>query len=380
MRQVYLDNNATTRPDPDVIDAMLPFMHEIYGNPSSIHRPGQMARRAMDDARETVAEHLDADPKELIFTAGGSEANNLAILGLARSRRDKGRHVITTAIEHPSVLEAFDTLRREGFDLTIVPVNSSGVVEAAAVREAVTDGTILVSMMYANNEIGTFQPIEAVAQICDEIGIPFHVDAVQAGGRTHLDVDQLGVDLLTLSAHKFHGPKGVGLLFARKGIELEPLIRGGHHERARRAGTENVPSIVGFAKAMDLAEKRRDADVAHMRWLRDYFEGELVARIKDVRVTAQDRPRLPNTSHVCFKNLETESILLNLDLADIAASAGSACSSGSLSRSHVLDAMGMDDEYAMGAVRFSLSRETTAQEIDATLDTLEETVRRLRSV
>ncbi|WP_026370104.1 cysteine desulfurase NifS [Kallotenue papyrolyticum] len=381
-RTIYLDHAATTPTDPAVVEAMLPYFTTQFGNPSSIYRLGRAALQALDDARATTAEILHCSPKEIVFLGGGSEADNLAIKGaaLAAQRAGKGNHVITSAIEHHAVLHACEYLTAFGFEVTILPVDRDGLVAPDDLRAAIRPETVLVSIMYANNEIGTIQPIAELGAICRERGVLFHSDAVQAAGALPLDVTALNVDLLSLTAHKFYGPKGVGALYVRRGVPLLAQINGGGQERRRRAGTENVPGIVGFATALRLAEERREAYVAHCLALRERLIDGIISRIPDVRLNGHRTQRLPNNVNVSFAATDGESILLLLDQAGIAASSGSACSSGSLEPSHVLKAIGLDDELAHGSVRLTVGKDTTTADIDVVLDHLPAMIERLRSV
>ncbi|HEY3231425.1 MAG TPA: cysteine desulfurase NifS [Roseiflexaceae bacterium] len=381
-RYIYLDHAATTPVDERVVAAMLPYFTERFGNPSSIHRFGRAALEALDDAREAVAAVLGASRKEIIFTGGGSEADNLAIKGVALAQREagKGAHIITSAIEHHAVLHAVEQLEAFGFEATLLPVDSDGLVRPADLRAALRSDTVLVSIMYANNEIGTLQPLAELGAICREYNVPFHTDAVQAAGAVSLNVNDLNVDLLSLAAHKFYGPKGIGALYVRRGIPLLPQINGGGQERRRRAGTENVAEIVGMAAALRLAEEHRERFAAECAALRDRLVAGIRERIPDVSLNGHPTRRLPNNVNVAFDGVEGESVLLLLDQEGIAASSGSACTSGALEASHVLLALGVPHERAIGSVRFTLGRTTTAEEIDYVLDVLPPLIEQLRSV
>ena len=381
-RLIYLDHAATTPVDPEVVAAMVPYFTQQFGNPSSIHQAGRAALEALDDARETVARVLGANRKEIIFTGGGSESDNLAIKGVALAQRAAGRgaHIITSAIEHHAVLHAFDYLAADGFAVTILPVDAQGLVHPDDLRTALRPDTVLVSLMYANNEIGTVQPLAELGAICRAQGVPLHTDAVQAAGSLPLNVDALHVDLLTLAAHKFYGPKGVGVLYARRGTPLLPQINGGGQERRRRAGTENVAGIVGLATALRLAEARRQAYGEHCTMLRDHLIAGLLETIPYSALNGHATQRLPNNVNIAFEFVEGESVLLLLDQHGIAASSGSACTSGSLEASHVLSALGLPYEQAIGSVRFSLGKDTTEADIDAVLAALPPLIERLRSV
>jgi cysteine desulfurase len=380
-RKVYLDNNATTRMREEVLEAMLPYCRDVYGNASSVHRFGRAARVAIDRAREEVASLLGAAaPEEVIFTSGGTESDNLAIKGVAHALRHRGSHIITTAIEHSAVLNACRALEKDGAKVTYLPVGPGGLVAAGAAAAAITDKTALVSVMFANNEVGTIEPVADIAKACKAKGVYFHTDAVQAAGKAIFGVDTIGADLLSMSAHKIYGPKGVGALYIRKGTKIDPIMHGGHHEMGRRAGTENVAGIVGLGKAAELAKKEAAEEIEKLRDLRDYFYKELISKIPDVRLNGDPQMRLPNTLNVGFRYLEGESIILSLDLEGIAASTGSACTSGTLEPSHVLMAMGLEPADAQGSIRFSLGRDNTKEDIDYVLSVLPPIIRRLREM
>ncbi len=381
MNSIYLDNNATTRVEDEVLKSMTPFFTETYGNPSSVHEFGRKAKMAIEDARLAVSKFLGAkDLTEIVFTSGGTESDNLAVKGVAYALKSKGRHIVTSSIEHGAVLNACKQLEKEGFEVTYLPVDGYGVVDLEALRSALRDDTILVSIMFANNEIGTIQPIKEISDIVKGKGIVFHTDAVQAVGKLKIDVQAMGIDLLSLSAHKLHGPKGVGALYIRKGVKISPIQHGGHHERNRRAGTENVPGIVGLGKAVEIAARDMDKDAGHMRTLRDtLFEG-IKNSVKYIRLNGHPEKRLVNTLNVGFKYLEGESILLNLDMEGIAASTGSACTSGSLEPSHVLTAMGVEPSEAQGSIRFSLSKYNTKDDMAHVIKVLPPIIERLRAM
>ena len=378
--KVYLDNNATTKVDEEVVKAMIPYFSEYYGNPFSLHLFGNETGLAVTQARQTIADILKAKPNEIIFTASGSEADNLAIRGIAKAYKHRGKHIITSTIEHPAVKNTFMDLMEDGFEITMVPVDENGVMIMDEFKKALREDTILVSVMHANNEVGTFQPIEEIAKITKERKIIFHVDAVQTMGKVEIYPEKMGIDLLSFSGHKFHAPKGIGVLYKRDGVRLARIITGGNQEGKRRPGTSNVPYIVGLAKALQMA-------VADMKevWdkeekLRDYFEDEITKRIPEIKINGKGARRLPGTSSITFKYLEGESMLLNLSLKGIAVSSGSACSSDSLQPSHVLLAMGIPAEYAHGTLRFSLSKYTTKEEIDYTIESLVEIIGKLREL
>lgn len=379
MRSIYLDHAATTPMRQEAYEAMIPYLTEKFGNPSSIHAFGRAARKDVDGARERVAKALNAAPQEIFFTSGGTEADNMAILGTAAQLRDKGKHIITSAVEHHAVLHTCEALATQGYRLTMLPVDKYGMVSPSQLAKAITDETILVSIMHANNEVGTIQPIAEIGAIVRKHGAFFHTDAVQTAGVLDLNVEELNVDLLSLSAHKFYGPKGVGTLYVRKGVRLDPLIHGGAQERRRRAGTENVAGIVGLAKAFELAREERVAENARLTKLRDrLIEG--LQTIPSSKVNGSLSQRLPNNVNVCFQYIEGESMLLNLDLRGIAASSGSACTSGSLDPSHVLLAMGLTHEIAHGSLRLTLGRDNTESDVDFVLQEIPVIVERLRKM
>ncbi len=360
--RIYLDHAATTPVRDEVVTAMLPYFSDVAYNASSVHAEGRAARAALDDARDRVARVLDAKRTEIVFTASGSESDNLALLGAARALRDRGTHVVSTVIEHHAVLHALDVLRDEGFDVSLLPVDDRGLVSADEFEKTLRPDTILASVMYANNEIGTIEPIAQLAEIARAHNVVFHTDAVQAPGYLPLDVRELGVDMLSLAAHKFYGPKGVGILYARKGVALRSLAVGGSQEFGKRAGTENVPAIVGAALALELAERERSVAVAAVGALRDAFEADLRARIPGLRVNGAGADRLPNNLSIAVPGGNAEAILMQLDLAGVAASSGSACTSGSIEPSHVVAALGLPpSEWAV--VRFTLGRSTTAADL-----------------
>jgi cysteine desulfurase len=381
-RLIYLDHAATTPLDPEVLAAMMPYLTEQFGNPSSIHRSGRAALDALDGARDSVARVLGAAPKEIIFTGGGSEADNLAVKGvaLAQRRAGKGAHVITSSVEHHAVLHAVEWLEAFGFETTILPVDGNGLVQADDLRAALRPDTVLVSVMYANNEIGTVQPLTELGAICRAHGVPLHTDAVQAPGSLSLDVHALQADLMTIAAHKFYGPKGVGALYVRRGTPLMPLLSGGGQERRLRAGTENVAGVVGLAAALQTAEERRPWYVEHCAILRDKLVAGVLERVPGTTLNGHPTQRLPNNASIVFEDVEGESVLLLLDQHGIAASSGSACTSGSLEASHVLLALGLPHEQALGAVRFSVGRATTEADVDALLDVLPGVIEQLRAV
>ena len=378
--KVYLDNNATTKVDEEVVKAMIPYFSEYYGNPFSLHLFGNETGLAVTQARQTIADILKAKPNEIIFTASGSEADNLAIRGIAKAYKHRGKHIITSTIEHPAVKNTFMDLMEDGFEITMVPVDENGVMIMDEFKKALREDTILVSVMHANNEVGSFQPIEEIAKITKERKIIFHVDAVQTMGKVEIYPEKMGIDLLSFSGHKFHAPKGIGVLYKRDGVRLARIITGGNQEGKRRPGTSNVPYIVGLAKALEIAVANMKEEWNREETLRDYFEDEVSKRIPEIKINGKGARRLPGTSSITFKYLEGESMLLNLSLKGIAVSSGSACSSDSLQPSHVLLAMGVPAEFAHGTLRFSLSKYTTKEEIDYTIESLVEIIGKLRDL
>lgn len=381
MQKVYLDNAATTKVRDEVVEAMLPYFTEYFGNPSSLHLFAREAGKGLDTARAQVAKALNAKPEEIIFTGGGSESDNMVLRGIPEAYKKKGKHVITSAVEHHAVLHTLEAMEKEGrVEVTYLPVDEYGMVTAEQVEKAIRPDTVLVSIMFANNEVGTIMPIEQIGETCKKYGVLFHTDAVQAVGHVPVDVEKMHIDLLSLSGHKFHGPKGVGALYVRKGVRIPALILGGAQERRKRAGTENVPGIVGMGKAIELATAELEDNAAKMKVLRDRLIFGIPARIPDVKLNGHPTERLPNNVNFSIRFIEGESILLMLDLNGIAASSGSACTSGSLDPSHVLLAMGLPHEVAHGSLRLTLSEFTTQEEIDYVLDTLPPIVEKLRAM
>ena len=378
--KVYLDNNATTKVDEAVLQTMLPYFSEYYGNPFSLHLFGTETGKAVTEARQTIADILKAKPSEIIFTASGSEADNLAIRGIAKAYKHRGKHIITSTIEHPAVKNTFIDLMEDGFEITMVPVDENGVMIIDELKKALREDTILVSVMHANNEVGSFQPIEEIAKITKERKIIFHVDAVQTMGKVEIYPERMGIDLLSFSGHKFHAPKGIAVLYKRDGVRLARVITGGNQEGKRRPGTSNVPYIVGLAKALEMSVANMKEEWNREEKLRNYFEDEVSKRIPEIKINGKGAKRLPGTSSITFKYLEGESMLLNLSLKGIAVSSGSACSSDSLQPSHVLLAMGVPAEFAHGTLRFSLSKYTTKEEIDYTIESLVEIIGKLREL
>ncbi len=375
----YFDHAATTPVDPRVMERMLPYFSEQFGNASSIYTLGRKSLAALDEAHEQIAEALHCRPTEIIFTGGGSEADNLAIKGIAWAEKRRGNHIITSAIEHHAVLHTCEQLERQGYTVTYLPVDDAGLVDPAAVESAITDQTALVSVMYANNEIGSIQPIAEIGRICHAHRVPFHTDAVQAAGLLDLDVRELGVDLLSLSAHKFYGPKGVGVLYLRQGTRIQPQILGGSQERNRRAGTENVAGAVGIAEALRLARAERTQETERLRRLRDRLIAGVLA-LSSTRLTGHPQLRLPGSASFTLSGVEGESLLLSLDLIGVAASSGSACSSGDIEPSHVLTALGIPASAARGHLRLTLGHSTTDDDIDFLLDALPPILDRLRAL
>ena len=379
-KTIYLDNAATTKMSKSAINAMLPYMDSIYGNPSSLHSAGQRANEALVNARERIAKLLGCEAREITFTSGGSEADNQAIVSAARFGESKGkRHIISTAFEHHAVLHTLSKLEKEGFEITLLDVHENGLVTPEEVREAIRENTCLVTIMYANNEIGTIQPIKEIGDICREKGVIFHTDAVQVAGHLHIDVKEQNIDMLSLSAHKFHGPKGIGALYARKGIRLTSLIEGGAQERGKRAGTENIPAIMGMAAALEESCSRIDENAEILTVLRD----KLIAGLSEIPhsiLNGDAKKRLPGNVNFCFEGIEGESLLLLLDDKGICVSSGSACTSGSLDPSHVLLAIGRVHDIAHGSLRLSLSDENTEEEIEYTISAVKEVVEYLRSI
>lgn len=379
-RSVYMDHSATTPTREEVVEAMQPYFNETFGNASSVHRFGQKARAALEEARETIAGQIGASPEEIIFTSGGTESDNLALKGTAFARKKKGTHVITSTIEHHAVLNTCGWLEKNGFEVTRLPVDSQGRVEPADLRGALRDDTILVSIMLANNEVGVLQPVAELAAIAQEAGAVFHTDAVQAVGKIPVSVDGLGVDLMAISGHKFYGPKGVGVLYRRQGTRIQALQHGGHHENNLRAGTENVPGAVGMAEAMRLTCEERKEEAERLSGLRDRLQEGIMERIDDVQLNGHPTERLPHLLNVSILGIEGESMLLSLDAQGVAASTGSACTSGSLEPSHVLTSMDIPPEVAHGSLRFSLGRMNTEEDVDHVLEVLPQVVKRLRDM
>ena len=379
MDRIYLDYAATTPVALEVLEDMKPYFSKGYGNASSLHGFGQDARKALEESRKKIADLINAEPEEIIFTSGGTEADNMALKGIAFANRDKGNHIITTKIEHDAVLKTCDYLESKGFKITRLGVDSNGVVNPEDVKRAITEKTILVSVMHANNEIGTIEPITEIGKVCRERGIYFHTDAVQTLGKIPIDVGKMNIDLMSASAHKIYGPKGVGALYVRKGVNMDVFIHGGGHERGKRSGTENVAGVVGFAKACEIAEREMENDYKMLTDLRNrLIEG--ILKIPGTQLNGHPEQRLPNNVNVSFKHIEGEGLVLRLDDKGVAASTGSACSSQSLEPSHVLLAIGLDHGDAHGSLRLTLGRQTTEEHIEYTLRVLPEVVIGLRSI
>lgn len=380
MDRIYFDYAATTPVDPEVTEAMKPYYRERFGNPSSIHSFGQEARQAVEDTREKIASFLGAKPEEIVFTSGGTEADNTALYGILWANANKGNHIVTTQIEHHAVLDPAKFLEKQGYKVTYVAPDKEGIVHAQDIASALTDKTVLVSVMHANNEIGTIQPVSEIGKLVHEKGIYLHTDAVQTVGHIPVKVDDLGVDLLSLSGHKFYGPKGVGCLYVRKGTKILPFMRGGGQERRRRASTENVPGIVGMGRAIEICSKKMDVEAREQAGLRDKLILEIPRRIDRVYLNGHKSQRLPNNVNFSIEYIEGESMLLNLDMQGIAASTGSACTSGDLEPSHVLLSVGRPHELCHGSLRISIGRWTKGKEIDRFLDVFPKIVKKLRSM
>jgi cysteine desulfurase len=378
--RIYMDHGATTRPDPEVVNAMLPFFNEFFGNASSLHTFGEEAAQALVSSRKTVAEFLGAEPEEIIFTSGGTESDNLALKGIAYLKKNKGKHIITSVIEHPAILNTCKYLGDMGYKISYIPVDDQGLIDPADVEDAITGDTILISIMHANNEIGTIQPIKEISAIAHEHGVLVHTDAVQSIGKIPVNVDDLGVDMLSISAHKIYGPKGVGALYMRKGTRLQGLSQGGSHEMGKRAGTENIPGIVGMAKAVELAKQRLDEEIKYLNNLRDTMIKKILDSIPESYLNGHPTKRLCNNVHVRFSYVEGESLLMMLNLKGVAVSTGSACSSQSLDPSHVLVALGIIPEEMHGNLRITLGRENTMDEVNYVVENLIDIVKKLRAM
>lgn len=379
-KMIYLDNAATTRTAPEVVEAMLPYFSELYGNASTVYEFGGKSKEAVSKARETIAQAIGAKDNEIYFTAGGSESDNWALKATAEAYQDKGKHIITSKIEHHAILHTCEWLQKNGFEVTYLDVDEFGVVKLEELKKAIRPDTILISIMFANNEIGTIEPVAEIGKIAREHGILFHTDAVQAFGQVPINVDELNIDMLSSSGHKLNGPKGIGFLYIRKGVKIRSFLHGGAQERKRRAGTENVPGIVGFGKAVELALATMEERTAKERELRDHLINRVLKEIPFTRVNGDRTNRLPNNVNLCFQFVEGESLLIMLDMKGICGSSGSACTSGSLDPSHVLLAIGLPHEIAHGSLRLTLGAETTLEDIDYTVDTVKEIVTQLREM
>lgn len=380
MKTVYFDNAATTKLDEKVLESMMPYFGENYGNASSIYKLARDARKAVEESREKIAKIINCKPSEIYFTAGGSESDNTAIKGIARNYKNKGNHIITSKIEHPAVLDSCKELENEGFEVSYISVDENGIINLEELKRAIRPTTILITVMFANNEIGTIEPIKEIGEIAKENNIYFHTDAVQAMGSLKIDVKELNIDSLSMSSHKFYGPKGVGALYVRDGVGFKKYISGGHQEKNKRAGTENVPGIVGMASALELAYSEVDEHNAKIKELRDYYEKEIEEKIPYIKMNGDREKRLPGNSNISFRFIEGEGLLLNLDLKGICASSGSACTSGSLDPSHVLLAIGLPHEIAHGSLRISIGKYNTKKEVDYLIEQLVEIVNRLREM
>lgn len=380
MKEIYLDNSATTRLDDEVLKEMMPYLTEEYGNASSIYKLGRNNRNAVETAREKVAKAINAEPEEIYFTSGGTESDNTAIRGIAYNNKKKGNHIITSKIEHPAVLETCKQLEKEGFKVSYIDVDENGIIDLKQLKNSIQDNTILISIMFANNEIGTIQPIKEIGSIAKENNIYFHTDAVQAVGSLKIDVKEMNIDSLSMSAHKFYGAKGIGALYVKKGIIFQKFMNGGHQERNKRAGTENVSAIVGMGKAIEIAYRDLEEHTKQIKELRDYYVNQVKDKIPYIRINGDMKKRLPGNSNISFRFIEGEGLLLNLDLKGVCASSGSACTSGSLDPSHVLLAIGLPHEIAHGSLRISIGKYNTKEEIDYLVENLVEIVSRLREM
>ena len=380
MRSIYLDHNATTPVHSEVLEEMLPYLKEKFGNASSIHSFGREAKVGLEYAREKVAKLFNCAPSEIYFTSGGTESDNLAIKGVAFANRRKGKHIITSSIEHHAVLESCKYLQKEGFEITFLPVDKYGFVDPDEFGKNIRNDTILVSIMHTNNEIGTIQPLNELANITKEKGVYFHTDAVQSAGKIPLDTEKIPIDLASISGHKIYGPKGVGAIYIRKGVRITPLAHGGHHERSRRAGTENIPGIVGLGKAAEIALRDMEDQYRHLKSLTEAFFKKLQEKIVDISLNGHSEKRIPSTLNISFKGVEGESIILSLDMKGVAVASGSACTSGSLEPSHVLSALGIDPAIAQSSIRFSFGRGNTMEDVDYVCEVLPEIIERLRSM
>ncbi len=373
----YFDHAATTPLKEEVLEAMLPYLKNEYGNPSSIYSIGQKAKMAIEDAREKVADAINCDPLEIYFTGSGSESDNTAIKGIAYANKEKGNHIITSKIEHPAVMETCETLEHQGFEITYLNVNSNGIIDLNELENAITDKTILISIMFANNEIGTIEPIKEISKIAKKHNIYFHTDAVQALGNIKIDIKDLDVDLLSISAHKIYGPKGVGALYVKRGIKFDKILNGGHQERNKRAGTENVAGIVGFGRAIQIANEELDKNIEKLTKLRDYYISKIEERVPEVKFNGDRINRLPGNANFSFKGVKGDSLLLSLDLKGICASSGSACTSGSLDASHVLIAIGLSNDLAKSSLRVTFGYENTIEDVNYLIDAIYDSIKNI---
>ena len=380
MNNIYFDNAATTKIDENVLSKMMPYLKENYGNASAIYKLGKESSKAVDDARSYIAELFNCSKDEIYFTSGGSESDNTALKGIAYANKSKGKHIITSKIEHPAILETCKSLEKDGFEITYLNVDENGIVDLNELKNSIREDTILISIMFANNEIGTIEPIEEIGAIAHEHGVYFHTDAVQAVGNIRIDVQKLNINSLSLSAHKFYGPKGIGVLYMKKGIKFNPLINGGHQEKSKRAGTENVAAIVGLKEALKLSYEDLEEKNKKIQELRDYYFDEVQKKIPYIKINGDLKNRLPGNANISFRFIEGEGLLLNLDNKGICASSGSACTSGSLDPSHVLLAIGLPHEIAHGSLRISIGKYNTKEEVDYLVESLVEIVNRLRNM
>ncbi len=380
MKNIYFDNAATTKLDEEVLQEMMPYFTNEYGNASSIYKLGRNNRSAVETAREKIAKAINANAEEIYFTSGGTESDNTAIRGIAYNYKKKGNHIITSKIEHPAILETCKQLEKEGFEVTYIDVDEYGIIDLEQLKKSIKETTILISIMFANNEIGTIQPINKIGKIAKENNIYFHTDSVQAVGSIKIDVKDMNIDSLSMSAHKFYGPKGIGALYVRKGVMFQKFMNGGHQERNKRAGTENVPAIVGMGKAIEIAYRDLEKHTKYIKELRNYYVHEIQNKIPYIKINGDMHKRLPGNSNISFKFIEGEGLLLNLDLKGICASSGSACTSGSLDPSHVLLAIGLPHEIAHGSLRITIGKYNTKEEIDYLVENLVEIVERLRNM
>lgn len=380
MENVYFDNSATTRIDEEVLREIMPFFKENYGNASSIYKLGRTSKKAIEESREKIAKAINANPEDIYFTAGGSESDNTIIKGIAHFNKNKGNHIVTSKIEHPAVLETCKQLEQEGFEVTYINVNNNGIIDLEELKKSITENTILISIMFANNEIGTIQPIKEIGEIARKHKIVFHTDAVQAIGSVPIDVKKLNIDSLSMSAHKFYGPKGIGALYVKNGIKFRKLIAGGHQEKDKRAGTENVAGIVGMGKAIEIATNNIAGHNEKIQKLRDYYISEIKEKIPNIKINGDLEKRLPGNANISFESIKGDSLLFNLDLKGICASSGSACSSGSIDPSHVLKAIKAPENFLNNSLRISIGKYNTKKEVDYLIKNLIEVVNRLREI